>query len=85
MKVNIKESVLKQIIKEETEILLEQRSNPIEKTIFILGEIYSNSQDSFVKNKIEEAFVFFEKEMKLDSTGLKLKDLFQANNPSVKE
>ena len=64
------------MIERETQVLLKERDNPIEQSIFILGEVYSNSSDEFVRSKIEEVFTLFEKEMRLDEKKLKLKDLF---------
>jgi hypothetical protein len=79
MKVKIRESVLRQIVEQETKIMLEEKNNRMANIVFAIGEAYASCRDSATKKKLEEVFSLFEQELFIDNTPYKLKDLFINN------
>jgi hypothetical protein len=80
MKVKIKESVLRQIVEQETKTMLEEKNNRMANIVFAIGEAYASCKDYGTKKKLEEVFSMFEQELFIDNTPYKLKDLF-SNKP----
>ena len=82
MKVKIKESVLRQIVEQETKTMLEEKNNRMANIVFAIGEAYASCKDSHTKKKLEEVFSMFEQELFIDNTPYKLKDLFNKTGDS---
>jgi hypothetical protein len=84
MKVKIRESVLKQIVEQETKNMLEEKNNRMANIVFAIGEAYSKCPDKETKLKLEEVFSMLEQELFIDNTPYKLKELFISKNGDSK-
>ena len=84
MKVKIRESVLKQIVEQETKNMLEEKNNRMANIVFAIGEAYAECPDKETKSRLEEVFSMLEKELFIDHTPYKLKELFVSKNGDLK-
>jgi hypothetical protein len=77
MKIKLRESLFKEILKEEVERYVSKNNEPLTEMVFLLGDIYKTSKDKNTKTKLNEVFNILNKELKLDED-YKLQDLFES-------
>jgi hypothetical protein len=74
MKIKIKKSELKRMLSEETARIFSPETSPLLEAIDKLLEMYQVSDDGN-KERLDEVFTLIEKELMLDKSGKKIKDL----------